>query len=267
MALGAGAPGSEHRWGPERGGRGDGLGWWMAAELRKAWRRVLGVLRADGVTLAAVLVMVASCWFFFEISDEALEEGGVDEIDVWVLERVYEEDGPVGPAWLEAAALDVTGLGSATVLVLVVLVAGGYLALVGRHGFMWLLVVASVVGQGLSSGLKVAFGRERPDEALHLEAVSTLSYPSGHATLGAVVYLTLGAVLAATRVRWRERIFILGVAALVACLIGVSRVYIGVHYPTDVLGGWSLGLAWALLCLTAARWVERRRAAGRGVTR
>ena len=110
----------------------------------------------------------------------------------------------------------------------------------------------------LSSGLKGLFDRPRPDLVPHAVEVYTMSFPSGHATLSAVTYLTLGALLARVQPRRRVKAYLLGVAVLLAVLIGASRVYLGVHWPTDVLAGWCVGAAWAMLCWTVATWLQRR---------
>jgi undecaprenyl-diphosphatase len=121
------------------------------------------------------------------------------------------------------------------------------------------VLVSIVGGLLLSSGLKAMVSRPRPDVVPHLSIVYTSSFPSGHSMLSAVVYLTLGSLLAATTQQTVLRIYVLAVAVLLSVIVGVSRVYLGVHYPTDVLAGWVAGLGWALLCWLVARWMQRRR--------
>src|SRR5204862_596450 len=100
--------------------------------------------------------------------------------------------------------------------------------------------------------------RERPIVVPHLREVSTPSFPSGHAMISAVVYLTLGMMLMQTvRGRW-TKLYCLICALMMTFLVGVSRIYLGVHYPTDVLAGWMLGLSWALLCWMVERSLERQ---------
>jgi len=110
--------------------------------------------------------------------------------------------------------------------------------------------------------LKDIMDRPRPDLVSHLVDVQTSSFPSGHATLSAVVYLTIGALLAREQPSRGLRFYVMAVAILATMLIGCSRVYLGVHWPTDVLAGWAIGSAWAMLWWIAA-WVgmARHRAA------
>jgi undecaprenyl-diphosphatase len=117
----------------------------------------------------------------------------------------------------------------------------------------------------LSALLKDAFGRARPDLVPHGVEVHTLSFPSGHAMLAAATYLTLGALLARVQPHPRVKTYVLTVAAVLTVLIGVSRVHLGVHWPSDVLAGWCVGAAWALLCWMAAVWLQRRGQVERGV--
>jgi undecaprenyl-diphosphatase len=123
---------------------------------------------------------------------------------------------------------------------------------------MWLVAIAASTGGGLSTLMKVLFARERPDIVPHLSIATSPSFPSGHSMLAAVIYLTLGALLARFARRRRLRAYVLAVALLLTVLVGSSRVYLGVHYPSDVLGGWMAGLGWALLCWLAARYLQSR---------
>jgi undecaprenyl-diphosphatase len=166
---------------------------------------------------------------------------------------------PIGPSWFNEAVRDITGLGSFSVLGIVTIVVFAYLVLAGKQRTGWFMVAAVVGGTILSTVLKMLFDRPRP-ELTGVAEVFTASFPSGHATVSAVVFLTIGAMLAAASPERRLQWFYLGVAIVLTVLVGVSRIYLGVHYPTDVLAGWSLGAAWALLCTTAARYLREREA-------
>ncbi|HEY4193476.1 MAG TPA: phosphatase PAP2 family protein, partial [Mesorhizobium sp.] len=158
---------------------------------------------------------------------------------------------------------DITSLGGTVVLCMVTLAAVVYL-FVTRQPRTALFVLVSVVGgQALSSALKLAVDRPRPELVSHLVHVSTLSFPSGHAMMSAVTYLTLGALAARFVHGHAARIYLLTLAVLMTLMVGVSRVYLGVHWPSDVFAGWCAGFAWALLCWLAARlWQRRRGSAG-----
>ena len=123
---------------------------------------------------------------------------------------------------------------------------------------MFFVLIATGGGLVISSVLKDIIARDRPSIVPHLSYVSTSSFPSGHSMLAAVAYLTLGSLLARLVVERRVKIYILVVALLITGLVGVSRVYMGVHYPTDVLAGWSAGLAWASICWLVARALQHR---------
>ena len=115
----------------------------------------------------------------------------------------------------------------------------------------------AVSGELLNQVLKHAFNRPRPSVVPHLRAVFSTSFPSGHAMESAIVYLTLGAMLMRVAERRVTKLYILGIAMLLTFLVGVSRVFLGVHYPTDVIGGWIIGFAWASVCwLVAQRFEE-----------
>ena len=155
---------------------------------------------------------------------------------------------PIGPTWLPEAARDLTSLGSIIVLVIITLAVVGYLFLAGRSAVAWLMLIAVFDGIVLSDLLKFAFGRARPDEVTPLARVFTTSFPSGHATLSAITYLTIGAILARSQPLSTISVYFLSLAAFLTVLIGVCRIYLGVHYPTDVLAGWCVGAAWAMGC-------------------
>lgn len=198
-------------------------------------------------------VVAALVGGFGLLADEVLE-GGTLNFDKAVLMLFRDPAAPavpLGPSWLVEAARDITALGSFSVLGLLVAAVVLHLVLTGvwRSG---LLILAAVVGGTIiSTVLKTLFDRPRPDLTGAVE-VFTASFPSGHATVSAVTYLTIGALLAHRETRWPPRVLYLGGAVFLTGLIGFSRVYLGVHYPTDVIAGWSLGTAWALLCLIAA---------------
>ncbi len=145
-----------------------------------------------------------------------------------------------------------------TVLSLMTLAAAGYLALQGKRGAMLLMLLAVASGVMVSSSLKWLFERPRPAVGSDLAEVFTSSFPSGHSMLSAVVYLVLGTMLARMEARRPIKAYFITVAVLLTTMVGLSRIYLGVHYPTDVLGGWAAGLAWAIVWWFIARFFERR---------
>ena len=165
---------------------------------------------------------------------------------------------PIGPSWLRIAALDLTALGSGTVLGLFVAAIAGFLLLQGLRRTAAFIVVASVGGWVLNALLKEFFRRPRPYAVPHLSQVMSLSFPSGHAMTSAAVYLTLGALLMRVADRRATKIYCMTCAMVMAALIGITRVYLGVHYPTDVLAGWLVGLSWALVCWMVERALEHK---------
>jgi undecaprenyl-diphosphatase len=218
------------------------------------------VARQEVAVLVAALAILLALFGFVKIAEE-VHEGDMQEFDGWVL-RLFRDPAnpevPIGPAWMVEAATDVTALGSRTLMLVTVLSAAGYLAIEGKYGAMWLVGIAAGGGGMLTVGMKQLFGRARPDVVPHLVEVLSPSFPSGHSMLVAVVYLTLGALLARFAARRRTKTYLLGVAMLLTVVVGLSRVYLGVHYPTDVLAGWCAGLVWALGCWMIARYLQYR---------
>jgi len=212
-------------------------------------------------TLAALLVCTGGLWAFAALMDEMTEgeTRAFDEAVLLALRDPTDTADPIGPFWLEIMMRDFTALGSHAVLVLIGLIALGYILLLRKWLSAVLLVVSFGGGMALNGLLKQSFDRPRPDLVAHLVEVHTASFPSGHAMLSAACYLTLGTLLAGVTRQRRLKAYILGVAILLVLLVGCSRVYLGVHWPTDVLAGWSLGAAWAMACWLALRaWVTLR---------
>lgn len=206
--------------------------------------------------LIAATTVLALAWLFVAIADQVVD-GDTGTFDRWVIESLRNPDDrslPRGPIWLVDAARDVTALGSATVLTLVVASVVGYLAMVRRWRTIVVLLAAVIGGAVLTTGLKNAYDRPRPPEGSAVQRTHSTSFPSGHSLASAVVYLTLGAMLARVMPTRKLHIYLVGVALFLAILIGLTRVYLGVHYPTDVLAGWTAGAAWALLWWLIARW-------------
>lgn len=215
------------------------------------------------VLLVVMLVVVGGTWGFIALADE-VGEGDTLRFDEFVLRAMRNEDGnPIGPPWVEGAARDVTALGGVAVLTLVTLSVVAYLILLRKYHAMWLVVGASAGGLILSSALKHWVARERPGVVIHLQTVYSYSFPSGHSMMSSAIYLTLGSLLARFVPERRAKVYFLVLSLILTFLIGVSRVYLGVHYPTDVLAGWTAGLVWALICWLVARFLQQHGAVER----
>lgn len=234
----------------------------MAERLKKLYRRSLKWLTGrEPLVLFVLLLTAVAVWSFIEITDEVIE-GSTQDFDQRVVRAMRQPNNPaepIGPRWLHEFGRDATALGGVGALVLYTTIVVGYLWLDRKRRMVGFVLVSIVGGLLLSSGLKAIVSRPRPDVVPHLSIVYSSSFPSGHSMLSAVVYLTLGSLLAATTQQTVLRIYVLAVAVLLSVIVGVSRVYLGVHYPTDVLAGWVAGLGWALLCWLVARWMQRRR--------
>jgi undecaprenyl-diphosphatase len=216
--------------------------------------------RTELSLLAGGLLVIVGLLLFAQLAD-LVREGytqGFDERVLRSLRRADDPSTPIGPRWLRGAAIDITALGSAAVLGLAVAAIVGFLLLQGLRRTALFVFAASAGGWLLNGALKELFQRARPDVVPHLREVLTLSFPSGHAMTSAAVYLTLGAMLMRIAERRTTKIYCMGVAMLVTLLVGASRVYLGVHYPTDVLAGWLVGLSWAVICWLVERAIERR---------
>jgi undecaprenyl-diphosphatase len=216
--------------------------------------------RALTPTLLAGLVAVLLAAAFIQLGSE-MNEGETRAFDKSILHAMQALR--VRYPWVAPVMRDLTGLGSTVVLTLCTLVAVGYLALVAARRRAWMVAIAVSLGAAGVSLLKANFERGRPSPAFAELMAPGMSFPSGHAGMSAIVFLTVGALLASHRRRAAERVYIFSVAALLTLLVGLSRMALGVHWATDVLAGWTYGFAWALFWLLLVRWLEDGRGAAR----
>lgn len=221
--------------------------------------RVLRLARTEAAALGAFLVMAIAGLLFFELADDLADEGerGLDRQVLSALRTGGEASNPIGPWWVEEAAADLTALGGISVLLLFTLLAVSYLLLQRHRGAALRLVLGLIGAVALSEGLKSVFERERPPVAY--QAVETLnaSFPSGHALLATVFYLSLGTLVAQGLTRRRDKAWVLGAAVLLALTVGITRVYLGAHWLSDVVAGWCVGAAWAMGLWLVAWALER----------
>jgi undecaprenyl-diphosphatase len=217
------------------------------------------ILNIEIRVLLTVLGIVFSFWIFFLVAD-AVTEGSTQHLDNRVVQFFRNTDNsPAGPYWMADVMRDITSLGGGTVIALITLIVLIYLLMLKKYHELLLVLAAVLGGALLGFGLKEFFGRERPDLIYRLTDATSLSFPSGHSMMSTVIYLSLAALLARIQHERKVRIYIISVALFLAFIIGFSRVYLGVHYPTDVIGGWTLGLVWASLCWFTAKYLQRKK--------
>lgn len=211
------------------------------------------------LALAAV-----ACLFAFSLFGEVVEEvleGDAHALDntlLMLLRDPADPANPLGPRWLEEMMRDLTGMGGIIILSLVTAAAALYLLIRQQRGQALYLIGAVSTGIVLSNLLKLGFDRARPDLVPHGSYTAMASFPSGHSLMAAVVYLTLGAILAEAHPQVKLKFYFLGMAIAITVLVGISRVYLGVHWPSDVLAGWLVGSGWALLFWMGDRYLKIR---------
>jgi len=219
--------------------------------LHKKAKKVIRYFRGrEPIVLLGLLIVVLCSWGFIELSDEVME-GDTDAFDRWAvrsLRNPTDLSDPIGPVWMTEVGRDITALGGVSVLMLSIAAATGFLAISRDYRTMMVLLISTLSGVGISLLMKHWFDRPRPDFVPHLSQVYTSSFPSGHSMLAAVVYLTLAVMIAPALRHFWLRFYVIATAVLITVLVGCSRVYMGVHYPTDVLAGWTAGLVWAIGC-------------------
>jgi undecaprenyl-diphosphatase len=209
--------------------------------------------RLERHELRWLLVGLGGCLLllvFLKLASE-VSGGNTLDFDTRIVRAFRHADDPsklIGPYWIESTLVDLTALGGPTVLGLVVLAVIGFLLLQARYRSALMILLTAASGEVLNSAMKSLFMRPRPEIVPHLRVAYETSFPSGHAMNSAIIYLTLGAMLMRLVQGRLTKIYCLTLAVMLTLLIGVSRVYLGVHYPTDVLAGWTVGLAWASVC-------------------
>ncbi len=225
------------------------------------WLRALRWIGSrELLVLAALFAIAGMSYLFVQLTGEVMEGDtrAFDRALLLAMRNPADLSDPLGPGWVEEIGRDFTALGGNAILTLATLAILGQLLLTGKRRVALVVLVATLGALSVSTLLKTTFDRSRPDLVPHGSVTYTASFPSGHAMLAASTYLTLGALLARVQRRRRVKAYILLVAILTTTLVGVSRVYLGVHWPTDVLAGWTAGAGWALLCWLLARWLQRR---------
>lgn len=216
-------------------------------------------LRARDLRLVAALLAIGVLALGFLAIGEAISAGETERIDRWLLLALRDSPAdPIGPPAIEAAVMHLSALGSGAVTTLIVLIATLFCALAGRWRYA-LLMIACAAGTAIGMTLlKDLYSRTRPTIVTAIDPPGGLSFPSGHSMIAAALYLTLGVLIARALPTRRLRVFAVATGAFLTMIIGISRIYLGVHYPTDVLAGWTAGAAWALVCGLLVQLLGRR---------
>jgi undecaprenyl-diphosphatase len=232
--------------------------WW-----HRSTKWLSGLERHELMWLLAGLGGCILLLVFLSLAGEVMdgETLAFDKKIVLAFRKARDPSLPIGPSWMTGALVDLTSLGGPVVLGLVILSVAGFLVLQARYRTAFFIFVTAASGEVAGYALKGVFARPRPTVVPHLREAFSSSFPSGHAMQSAIVYLTLGAMLMRIVEGRLTKIFCCGMAMFVTFVVGVSRVWLGVHYPTDVLAGWIVGLFWASMCWLA----EQRYEVGAGI--
>jgi undecaprenyl-diphosphatase len=211
--------------------------------------RVIGLSRRVGLTLLIGLGVAAGALFFFARLASEMLEGDAKQFDEWARSGIHQFASPA----LTVAMRVVTMLGAPFVLISLSLVAG--LAFVARRNYRAMtLLVATMAGSTLlNEVLKLSFHRTRPEPFFEIQTPGSFSFPSGHALASFCFYSTIAALISARTKSRTVRIVVWTLAALLITLIGLSRIYLGVHYPTDVLAGYAAAFIWVIIIAVADR--------------
>jgi undecaprenyl-diphosphatase len=211
--------------------------------------------RFEARVLIGLILGAVALLSFFEIGDE-MAEGDTDALDrrfILLLRNPGDLSDPLGPRNIEEAVRDVTALGGTTVVTLVTIVGVLAFAFHKRYRHALVLAVGVLLAWASSEAGKALYDRARPDLVPHGTYVYSASFPSGHSALAAATYLILAMLVASLETRRRTKALAYGLAVALLVAVGVSRVYLGVHWPSDVLAGWCLGATWALVAWLVLR--------------
>lgn len=216
--------------------------------------------RPETKFLVLLVAALGAPWLFLSVADE-VGEGETDAIDrslLLAMRTPGAPSDPVGPRWFEESMRDITALGGFTLLTITVIVAALLLVFHDRKREAAVFTLTVIAAQISSQALKAFYDRPRPDLVTHGSHVYSQSFPSGHSVMAAATFFTLATVLASVEAKKRTKALIYGLAAVFVAGVGISRVYLGVHWPTDVLGGWALGASWALIAWIVLAWLKVR---------
>lgn len=218
----------------------------MIVRSYKKFRELFPLL--EPIVLVAFTLLGFSLFAFLEIAEE-VAEGDTHTIDTKLLMLLRDgsnPQNPLGPEWVFEMVRDISSLGGIAILALITVSAAVYLLMIKKWGKAAYLVTSVAIGTAISNALKFGYARPRPDLVPHGSYVFTGSFPSGHSMMSAMVFLSVGMMLARAQKNLPSKIFFLGISVFLTVLVGISRVYLGVHWPSDVLAGWLAGGACAM---------------------
>lgn len=220
--------------------------------LKRAWKRIASF---EFSTLLTLALIIGAVWILAELTDEVVEGSthAFDRSVILSLRASEDLSDPVGPEWLEEMARDATALGGVLVAVLATAGVAVFLLMRGRKFPALFLVTSVALGLTISTIYKMVIDRPRPDLVPHGSIVHSASFPSGHSMMSAMIFFTIAAILMRAEPSKRVKTYLLLLAMALCVLVGVSRVYLGVHWPTDVLAGWTAGIGWAVVSYVIGR--------------
>jgi undecaprenyl-diphosphatase len=224
------------------------------------FRRALRIARTEIAALSALFVVTAGITIFADLAED-MREGDGQAFDQSILSAMRPHadlSDAWGPWWLEEAAADLTSLGGIAVLTLFATIVILFLFLQRKHLSALLLLVGLGGGVVLSEGLKSVFERDRPPQIYQAVDTINASFPSGHALLSAVFYLSIAVMLTRAFPERRFKAYVLGVGVALTLIVGMTRIYLGAHWATDVFAGWSVGAAWAMTLWLVSYGIARR---------
>ena len=233
----------------------------MTDEVKRSYLQKL--MDRLSVDRTVTLLLIAGCtslilFIVMAVLVRAGQTQAFDDMLLTSLRTANKLDVPLGPKLLLDVAKDITALGDVTVLTLVTIVTLGYCLLTRYYTAFFMVFVAVNTGDLLMVALKDFFKRQRPECVPHLVMAAYTSFPSGHAMMSAIVYLTIGAILARIEARKMVKIYLIAIFSLLSLVIGMSRVYLGVHYPSDVVAGWLAGITWGTLSAALVLTVSKK---------
>jgi undecaprenyl-diphosphatase len=219
-------------------------------------------MTAEARALAVVVACGLALWGLIRLGSE-MREGETLDFDrdlMMALRAPGQPHAPIGPSWLPDAMRDVTALGSTALITLATLTAAAALLYRRRWGRALVLLLVVVLANASDDLLKVFYNRARPDFAVAGLYIRSQSFPSGHSTASAALWLTLATIASSFEARTDAKVFWFVTAVLAILAVGFSRVYLGAHWATDVVAGWILGAMWALIGWAAWKWLSPRSA-------